>query len=211
MGGLATGDEVAGYVIEGVLGRGGMGVVYRARQGDLDRLVALKVIAPEIADDPAFVARFRAESRVAASVEHPNVVPIYEAGERDGMLFIAMRYVPGTDLRALLRESGSLHPSHAVRVVSQVAAALDAVHSAGLVHRDVKPANVLLAQPDEHVYLTDFGLARQAAASTAATAGGQVLGTLDYISPEQLRGQRVDARSDVYSLTALLYQLLEGQ
>src|SRR5438309_28880 len=136
--------QVEGYVIESELGRGGMGIVYRARQLALDREVALKVIAPQVADDPVFVTRFRTESRIAASVEHPNVVPIYEADERDGRLFIAMRYVRGTDLRSLIRSLGRLRPERAIRIVTQVAAGLDAVHSAGLVHRDVKPANVLL-------------------------------------------------------------------
>src|SRR5438067_1586799 len=139
---MATPDLVAGYELTGMLGRGGMGVVYRAQQASLGREVALKVIAPEVADDPAFVARFRTESRLAASVEHPNVVPVYEAGERDGVLFIAMRFIEGTDLKALLRQVGRLEPRRAIGVIRQVAAGLDAVHAAGLVHRDVKPANV---------------------------------------------------------------------
>src|SRR5207302_6346164 len=140
-------------------------------------------------------------SRLAASVEHPNVVPIYEAGERNGRLFIAMRYVRGTDLRTLLLQAGRLAPDRAVHIIAQVAAGLDGVHHAGLVHRDIKPANVLLAGEGEHAYLTDFGLARHTAGSTA-THTGQVIGTLDYMAPEQLRGGRVDARCDIYALAA---------
>lgn len=212
MQGLAPGVELAGYVLEAELGRGGMGIVYAARQVSLGRRVALKVLAPELSEDPRFVARFKAESRLAASVEHPNVVPVYEAGEDDGLLFIAMRFVPGTDLRALLHGEERLEPERALDLLDQIAAGLDAVHAAGLVHRDVKPANVLVTEPDEVAYLTDFGLARQAASQTTGlTDTGLVMGTPDYMSPEQLNAERVDARSDIYSLAALLFHLLEGR
>lgn len=211
MSGLPSGFDLGGYIIEGELGRGGMGVVYRARQVSLARSVALKVLAPDLAADPTFVLRFSAESRLAAEVEHRNVVPVYEAGEHDGLLFIAMRFVPGIDLRALVHGSSGLEPDRAINLVEQIAAGLDAVHAAGLVHRDVKPANVLVTGPDEQAYLTDFGLARHiAGSSTGLTDSGSVMGTLDYMSPEQFRGGRVDGRSDIYSLGALLFHLVEG-
>lgn len=207
---LAVGSEIAGYRIEGVLGRGGMGVVYRATQQRLDRAVALKLIAPAFAQDPAFRERFERESRIAASIEHPNVIPVHEAGEHDGLLFISMRFVDGTDLRALLGEGGRLEPARTAALVAQVAAALDAAHAHGLVHRDVKPANVLVAAGD-HAYLTDFGLSKHAASAAGLTGTGQFVGTLDYIAPEQLAGDRVDARADVYALGCVLFESLTGQ
>jgi tRNA A-37 threonylcarbamoyl transferase component Bud32 len=212
MRGLPAGAELGGYLLGEELGRGGMGIVYGARDLNLGRRVALKVLDPGLARDPAFVVRFKAESRLAAAVEHPHVVPIYEAGEDDGMLFIAMRFVPGNDLRALVDRVGPLEPERAVNLLRQIAAGLDAVHAAGLIHRDVKPANILVTAPDDVAYLTDFGLARQAAAgSTAMTDSQTVIGTLDYMAPEQLRGEAVDARTDIYSLAALLFHLLEGR
>ena len=207
---LAVGSEIAGYRIEGVLGRGGMGVVYRATQRRLDRAVALKLIAPAFAQDPAFRERFERESRIAASIEHPNVIPVHEAGEHDGLLFISMRFVDGTDLRALLGSEGRLEAVRATALVAQVAAALDAAHARGLVHRDVKPANVLVAGGD-HAYLTDFGLSKHAASAAGLTGTGQFVGTLDYIAPEQLGGDRVDARADVYALGCVLFETLTGQ
>src|SRR4051812_2812730 len=187
-----------------------MGVVYRALQLDLERPVALKLIATSLAEDPEFRDRFVRESRAAASIDHPNVIPIYYTGEHDGLLYIAMRYVEGSDLRTLVRAEGRLEPERAARIVAQVGAALDAAHARGLVHRDVKPANVLLGAED-HAYLTDFGLTKrlQSAAGASTRAGGWV-GTLGYVAPEQIRGSRVDARADVYALGCVLYHALSG-
>src|SRR5919198_381167 len=210
MTGLAPGTEFAGHRIDAVAGRGGMGVVYRATQKALDRVVALKLIVPELADDPGLRDRFERESRIAASIDHPNVLPLYYAGEQDGVLYQAMRYVDGTDLRTLVRAHGALPADRAVAIVAQVAAALDAAHARGLVHRDVKPANVLLTEGD-HAYLGDFGLSRRTASQEASTGGGSVVGTFDYVSPEQIRGERVDARADVYALGGVLFTALTGQ
>jgi hypothetical protein len=187
-----------------------MGVVYRATQQALDRVVALKLIVPELADDPGLRDRFERESRIAASIDHPNVLPLYYAGEQDGVLYQAMRYVDGTDLRTLVRAHGALPADRAVAIVAQVAAALDAAHARGLVHRDVKPANVMLTEGD-HAYLGDFGLSRRTASQEASTAGGSVVGTFDYVAPEQIRGERVDARADVYALGGVLFTALTGQ
>jgi serine/threonine protein kinase len=215
---LSVGAEFAGCRIEGVAGRGGMGVVYRAMQVALDRLVALKVIAPDLALDGDFRARFQREARLAASIEHPNVLPVYEAGERDGVLFLTTRYVEGTDLRALLRRDGPLDPARAAELLAPVALALNAAHQRGLVHRDVKPANVLIAAPGdaehEHVYLTDFGIARgegTAAGEMTVTRTGAFVGTLDYMAPERMTGERGDARSDVYAFGCMLFQALSGR
>jgi hypothetical protein len=207
---LAPGSVFAGHRIEDVAGRGGMGVVYRAVQLALDRTVALKVIAPGLLDDQTMRARFVRESKVAASIDHPNVIPIYYAGEEDGVAYIAMRYVPGDDIRSLVRREGKLAPERAARMVAQIGAALDAAHRAGLVHRDIKPANVLLG-PEDHVYLTDFGLTKHALSTAGATKPGHWVGTLDYVSPEQIRGERVDARVDVYALGCLLFFTLTGE
>src|SRR3954471_13835389 len=206
---LAPGSIFAGHRIEDVAGRGGMGVVYRATQLALDRTVALKVIAPGLIEDDSMRSRFVRESKVAASIDHPNVIPIYYAGEEDGVAYIAMRYVAGDDLRSLVRREGRLEPRRAARLVAQVGQALDAAHAAGLVHRDVKPANVLLG-PDEHVYLTDFGLTKHALSIGSATKPGHWVGTLDYVAPEQIRGERVDARADIYALGCVLYYALTG-
>jgi YVTN family beta-propeller protein len=209
---LSMGSTIAGYRVEAVAGRGGMGVVYRAVQLGLDRPVALKLIAPELADDATFRQRFELESQTAASIDHPNVIPVYEAGEAEGRLFIAMRWVPGIDLGVLIRREGRLPPSRAVRVVGQVAAALDAAHRRGLVHRDVKPGNILLTEHgEEHVYLTDFGLTKHAASVGGMTKTGQFVGTPDYTAPEQIRGERADARTDVYALGCVLFQALAGK
>jgi serine/threonine protein kinase len=201
MGDMPPGSVFAGHRIEAVAGRGGMGVVYRARQLSLDRIVALKVIAPALMADEAIRHRFLRESRVAASIDHPHVLPIYYAGEDAGVAYIAMRHVAGDDLRTLVRRNGPLEPARAARIVEQVAAALDAAHASGLVHRDVKPANVLLGQ-GEHAYLTDFGLTKHVLSEGGATKPGHWVGTLDFIAPEQIRGERVDARADVYALAA---------
>jgi len=203
---------IAGYKIEEILGRGGMGVVYRATQLTLGREVAIKLIATERSDDPVFRERFTSESRIAASIEHASVIPVYEAGEDDGLLFIAMRLVEGLDLGRLLAHLGPLSPERAARVTVQVAGALDAAHARGLVHRDVKPANVLVtADQPEHAYLTDFGVAKYAGALTRITRADQWVGTLDYLAPEQIRGEEVDARADIYALTGVLYHCLTGE
>ena len=207
---LAPGAVLAGYRLVSEVARGGMGVVWLAEQAGLERRVALKVIAPELAADPSFRARFTRESRMAAHIEHPNVVPIYEASEADGRLFLAMRYVDGVDLRELMRREGPLPPARAVSTLAQVAAALDAAHDRGLVHRDVKPANVLI-EGRGHVYLTDFGLTKRVEASAAITRGGEWVGTVDYIAPEQVRGEAVGARADVYSLGCVLHELVTGR
>jgi Protein kinase domain len=210
---LGPGMTVGEFVIEAIAGRGGMGIVYRARQREPDRVVALKVIAPDLAGDPNFEARFKSEGRIAARIEHPNVIPIYAVGEDRGTLYIAMRYVVGTDLRAVIEQEGRIEPGRAALLIDQVAQALDAAHGHGLVHRDVKPANILLAPQGgrEHAYLTDFGLSRLVADSQAITATGALVGTVDYIAPEQVRGERVDARTDVYSLGCVLFHSLTGR
>jgi serine/threonine-protein kinase len=209
------GASVAGYRVESVAGRGGMGVVYLARQVALDRRVALKLIAPELARDEAFRARFARESRIAASLDHPNVIPVYEAGEDGDRLFIAMRFVDGTDLGKMLAGGEPLEPALAAELVAQAGSALDAAHARGLVHRDVKPANLLVAGSTSdgarpHVYLTDFGLARRDGSSTALTTTGQWMGTPDYAAPEQIDGYELDARTDVYALGCVLFHALTG-
>jgi YVTN family beta-propeller protein len=207
---IQPGDVFAGHRVEGIAGRGGMGVVYRAVQLDLDRPVALKLIAGALAQDGEFRDRFVRESRAAASIDHPNVIPIYYTGEHEGLLYIVMRYVEGSDLRTAVRAEGRLAPGRAARIVAQVGAALDAAHARGLVHRDVKPANVLLGAED-HAYLTDFGLTKRLHSSGGApTRPGGWVGTLGYVAPEQIRGGRVDARSDVYALGCVLFQALTG-
>src|SRR3954465_7439253 len=207
---LGPGDVFAGHRIEGVAGRGGMGIVYRAIQIDLERPVALKVIAPHLAQDDAFRRRFVAESRTAAAIDHPHVLPIYYAGESDGTLYIAMRFVDGSDLRHVNRGGGSGEPGRAARLVDQVGSALDAAHARGLIHRDIKPANVLLGAGD-HAYLTDFGLTQRLGSSTALSRSGQWVGTLGYVAPEQIRGERIDARADVYALGCVLFHARRGR
>jgi Protein kinase domain len=207
---LTVGSQFAGYRIEGIAGRGGMGVVYRARDETLDRVVALKFIASDLASTPGFRERFTAESKTAASLDHPNVIPIFQAGEHEGVLFLAMRCVDGDDLRSELQREGRLEPERAARIVSQIAAALDAAHAAGLVHRDVKPANVLLTS-DDHAYLTDFGLTKRVLTDPEATQTGQLVGSLNYVAPEQIRGQPVSPRTDVYGLGCLFFHILTGR
>jgi serine/threonine protein kinase len=209
---LAPGSQFGGYVIEGTAGRGGMGIVYRARQLRPARIVALKVISPVLAGDREFRERFERESEIAASLEHSNVIPVYQVGEESNLLFIVMRYVEGTDLRAVLAAEGRLDPPRAIVILSELTAALDAAHARGLVHRDIKPANVLIAREGrrEHVYLTDFGLAKLSAGD-GRTRTGMFVGTLDYAAPEQIEGRRVDARTDVYAAGCVLYEMLTGR
>ena len=206
---LAPGSEIGGCRIEEVAGRGGMGVVYRATQLDLGRPVAIKVIAADRARDPGLRVRFSLEARLAAAIDHPNLVPVHAAGEDRGRLYLVMRFVAGTDLHRALKRTGRFSCVRAVQVVSQVAAGLDAAHAAGLVHRDVKPANVLLA--GDHVYLGDFGLSRLQTSGERFTESGAWVGTVDYMSPEHLRGEPCDARSDVYALGCVLFAALTGE
>jgi ketosteroid isomerase-like protein len=206
---LLPGAEIAGCRIEAVAGRGGMGIVYRATQLSLGRPVALKLIAPGRAEDAGFRERFERESRLAAAIDHPNVIPVYGAGEEAGHLYLVMRYVAGTDLQALLARERRLVPERAAAILAQVAAALDAAHAAGLVHRDVKPANVLLG--GDHAYLADFGLSRVASTDERMTTTGHWLGTVDYMAPEQFDGRAVDARADVYALGCVLHTTLTGE
>ncbi|MDA0182969.1 protein kinase [Solirubrobacter phytolaccae] len=206
---VLEGAHIAGCRIESVAGRGGMGIVYRATQLSLGRPVALKLIAPEHAADSDFRERFQRESRMAAAIDHPNVIPVYEAGEEDGRLYIVMRWVEGTDLHKELRAHGRVEHERAAAIINQVAGALDAAHTAGLVHRDVKPANVLLS--GDHAYLADFGLTRLASAETNVTTGGHFLGTVDYMAPEQFKPGPSDARADVYALGCVLYAALTGR
>jgi serine/threonine-protein kinase len=206
---LLPGAEIAGCRIEAVAGRGGMGIVYRATQLSLGRPVAVKLIAPDRAGDPGFRERFERESRVAAAIDHPNVIPVYAAGEEGGHLYLVMRYVKGTDLQGLLARERRLPPENVAAIACQIGAALDASHAVGLVHRDVKPANVLLS--GEHAYLADFGLSQLVGTETRLTSTGQWIGTVDFMAPEQFSGEEVDARADVYALGCVLYNALTGE
>ena len=210
--GFGAGSVVAGYRVESRIGIGGMAMVFRARDESLGRTVALKVLAPTLADDAAFRERFIRESRAAAVVDHPHIIPIFGAGEFEGVLYIAMRYVASGDLRALLQREGPLPPARAAFLLSPLASALDAGHAAGLVHRDVKPANILIdtspGRPD-HIYLSDFGLAK-GNASTGLTGTGQFLGTLEYCAPEQIGGKPARPQTDQYALGCVAYTMLTG-
>jgi hypothetical protein len=211
--GLGPGSIFAGCRLEGVAGRGGMGVVFRATQLALQRPVALKAIAPELAADEGYRERFQRESHLAASIDHPNVIPVYEAGERDGTLYLIMRWVEGTDLRTLLSTAGRVRPARTIRLLRPVASALAAAHRRGLVHRDVKPANVLIASSDEEyedqIYLTDFGIARRTDGESL-TRTGMFVGTIDYTAPERIEGGKGDASSDIYSFGCMLFEALTG-
>ena len=207
---LAPGSVFAGCRVEGVIGHGDMGVVYGAQELALQRPVALKLILPEHSRDDRFRERFRRESRIAAAIDHPNVIPIFDAGDEDGVLYITMRLVDGTDLRALIAAEGRIEPLRAARIVRQVGAALDAAHARGMLHRDVKPSNVLLARRD-HVYLSDFGLAKLAASVGEPTRHGSIVARAEYVAPEQILNQRIDARVDVYALGCLLFETLTGE
>ena len=213
-GDLAPGEQLAGYEIQQQIGRGGMAVVYRALDLRLGRLVALKVLAPHLGEDEAFRQRFMRESRAAAGVDHPHIIPVFEAGEAAEVLFIAMRYVGQGDVRSLIEAQGPLSPGRTAAIARQVASALDAAHAHGLVHRDVKPANMLLGQASgtdaDHIYLSDFGLSKHSLTSSTLTSTGQFLGTLDYVSPEQIQGQPVDGRADQYALACTVVEILTG-
>jgi len=209
------GAEYAGYRIDGLLGRGGMSVVFRAENPRLGNLVALKLLAPELAHDDMFRERFVRESRVAASINHPNIVPIYDFGDHDGLLYIVMRYVQGADLKRMIQRRGRLTPQQTVAVIAQAGRALDAAHARGLIHRDVKPANFLIEpssaeDSDEHVYLADFGLTKHSQSKSGLTATGVFVGTIDYVAPEQISGGDVDARTDIYSMGCVIYECLTG-
>src|ERR1700732_1679776 len=211
-----VGDEFAGYRLRAVLGRGSMNTVYQAENPRLGNVIALKVLAPGLATDDVFRTRFLEESRIAASMNHPNVIPIHDMGSSDGLLYIAMRCVTGTDLRQMLKKRGRLQPETAVFLLEQAARALDAAHRKGLVHRDVKPGNLLVergsdeADPD-HVYLADFGITKHAMSRSGLTSTGQFLGTIDYVAPEQIRGTSVLGLADQYSLGCVLYECLTGR
>src|SRR3954451_4819562 len=213
---LAIGSEFAGYRLEAVAGRGGMGVVYRARSLITEQERALKVIAPNFSADQGFRERFKRESRLASRLEHPNVIPLYEAREENGLLYLAMRYAEGSDLATLMRQEGRLDADRALEIVTQVAAALDVAHAQGLVHRDVKPANVLLEpRPGgEHAYLTDFGLVKEVSSDSSLSVTGVFVGTYQYAAPEQIDPSgtaKVDRRTDVYALGCVLYHVLSGE
>ena len=211
---FGAGSLVASYRIESRIGAGGMAVVFRAYDQRLGRSIALKVMPPEWTGDEEFRRRFIAESRAAARVDDPHIIPVYEAGTAGGVLFIAMRLVAGTDLRGVLRRAGALSPERALELLSPVASALDAAHAAGLVHRDVKPGNILVderpGRPD-HVYLADFGLSKGAAAGVSLTGAGDYLGTPAYSAPEQVQGHDVDGRADQYALACVAFELLTGR
>jgi len=203
------GTELGGYRIERVIGRGGMSSVYLAEHIRLGRMVALKLLSPELAGSERFRDRFLRESKLAASIDHPNIVPIYDADEVGDVLFIAMRYVEGSDLKEVIRAEGRLDAVRTAAIVGQIASALDAAHEHGLVHRDVKPGNVLLT-PDDHVYVSDFGLTKRALSVSGLTATGQLVGTIDYVAPEHIKGDVVDGRADVYSLGCVVVECLTG-
>src|SRR5437588_5643873 len=210
---LERGAVVGGYRIDELIGRGGMGLVYRATNVALHRIYALKVLSPELAEDQQFRERFKREMRIAASLHHPNIVGIYYAGEHEGMLFFVMDFVTGTDLREILLKHGAIEPNRAVDLLEQFASALDAAHRRGLVHRDVKPANIMITVKDgeEHAYLTDFGLAKKFDTASGLTAKGLMVGTVDYMAPEQITGNHTDARTDIYALGCVCYQMLTGK
>ncbi|MFL5894935.1 MAG: protein kinase domain-containing protein [Thermoleophilaceae bacterium] len=201
-------SQIAGYRIESVAGRGGMGVVYRAQHMHLGRTVALKLLNPELAASEEFRERFIREARAAAELEHPNIVPVYDAGEVEGRLYLAMKFIEGTDLAHLLERETQLAPERTLALLQQLADALDAAHGHGLIHRDVKPANALLEE--DRLYLTDFGLTRRVDSTRPLTATGRAVGTAAYLAPEQIRGEPLDRRVDVYALGCVLYQCLAG-
>jgi hypothetical protein len=211
---LVIGGQLGNYLIESVIGRGGMSVVYRAKHARLGTSVALKVLAPALSSDDTFRERFLHEAQMAAAIDHPNVVPIHDMGMHEGSLFIIMRFVPGGDLRAMLVSSGPLDAEQALLVLRPVALALDAAHAHGLVHRDVKPGNILIQRSPaggiDHVYLSDFGIAKSSSFSGLTRAGG-LIGTVEYMAPEQLEGRNVTAQTDVYALAGVFFECMAGR
>ncbi|MFI8455216.1 serine/threonine-protein kinase [Kitasatospora sp. NPDC085464] len=210
-----VGRKVADYRLESEIGRGGMAVVYRAKDLRLHRTVAVKLLAPELARNEVFRQRFIHESEAAAAIDHPHIIPVFQAGEHEGILFIAMRYVEGGDLRALINRDGPLSVERTTRLALQIASALDAAHDHDLVHRDVKPGNVLVAagtdsEHPEHLYLADFGLTKKSLSLSGLTSVGQIVGTLDYAAPEQISGRPLDGRCDQYSLGCVVFEMLAG-
>ncbi|MFF7988928.1 protein kinase [Kitasatospora xanthocidica] len=210
-----VGRKVAGYRLENEIGRGGMAVVYRAKDLRLGRTVAVKLLAPELARNEVFRQRFMHESEAAAAIDHPHIIPVFEAGEHEGILFIAMRYVEGGDLRGLINRGGPFPADRTTRLALQIASALDAAHDHDLVHRDVKPGNVLVAagtdsEHPEHLYLADFGLTKKSLSLSGLTSVGQIVGTLDYAAPEQISGRPLDGRCDQYSLGCVVFEMLAG-
>ncbi|MFG3227662.1 serine/threonine-protein kinase [Kitasatospora sp. NPDC048194] len=210
-----VGRKVAGYRLESEIGRGGMAVVYRAKDLRLGRTVAVKLLAPELARNEVFRRRFMHESEAAAAIDHPHIIPVFEAGEHEGILYLAMRYVEGGDLRTLMNRDGPLPVERAARLALQIASALDAAHGRGLVHRDVKPGNVLVAagtdsEHPEHLYLADFGLTKKSLSLSGLTSVGQIVGTLDYAAPEQISGRALDGRCDQYGLGCVVFEMLAG-
>ncbi|MER8104950.1 serine/threonine-protein kinase [Kitasatospora sp. NPDC094016] len=210
-----VGRRIAGYRLEREIGRGGMAVVYRAKDLRLGRTVAVKLLAPELARNEVFRQRFMHESEAAAAIDHPHIIPVFEAGEHDGILFIAMRYVEGGDLRGLMNRGGPFSAERTVRLALQIASALDAAHDHDLVHRDVKPGNVLVAagtdsEHPEHLYLADFGLTKKSLSLSGLTSVGQIVGTLDYAAPEQISGKPLDGRCDQYGLGCVVFEMLAG-
>ena len=206
---IPHGAEIAGYRIGPQLGRGGMGVVYKAHHLRLDRAAAVKVLTPALAHNEEFRERFIRESQMAATLQHPNVITVYDAGEDEGLLYLAMQFVAGTDLRRLLELEGPLEPARALNTLAQVAGALDAAHAHGMVHRDVKPANVLV--DIDRAYLGDFGLTKRFDATGGMTGVGQIIGTVDYLAPEQIDSGKVDGRTDLYALGCVVYECLSGR
>jgi len=207
---LSVGTEFAGYRITGVIGHGGMSSVYLAEHIRLGRPVALKVLSPVLAADEAFRSRFKRESQLAAALDHPSIITIYDAGEGDGMLYIAMRLVEGDDLGGVLRRDGPLSFARTLSILEQVGSALDHANAKGLIHRDVKPANILIERPSERAYLTDFGVVKETS-SRGLTKTGYFLGTFEYAAPEQIEGREVDRRTDVYALGCVLYESLTAE
>jgi serine/threonine-protein kinase len=208
--GLDIGSTFRGYRIESVIGHGGMGAVYLATHLRLERKVALKVLLPELATDESFRERFLLESQLAASLEHPNIVPVYDADEEDGALYLVMRFIQGEDLGSIIRREGALDSKFVVTMIDQAASALDTAHESGLVHRDVKPANILVSEGRKHVYLTDFGVAKRMR-SMGLTRTGFFVGTVDYCAPEQIEGKEIDGRADIYALGGVLFHCLAGR
>jgi serine/threonine protein kinase len=206
---LSPGSTFAGYEVEDVVGSGGVGILYRARQLRLDRPVALKVVEPDVASDPVIRERLRRETRTVAALDHPNIAPLYQAGEHDGTIYIATRWVEGTELGALIRRESPVEPERAARFAAQIADALELAHEKGLVHRSVKPSNVIVTDED-HVYLTDFGLAKRAGSASGLTGAAQQLATVDYVAPEAIEGYEPVAAGDVYALGSVLYEVLVG-